>query len=118
MIGLIAEFKMCIHSDVCAFINEQKAETLEEASVLADDYSLTHEVVFEEKSRTFSSPRYQNSLTTLGNHQKNSLNQKETYGCGTRLGSTPFSQNKPAMAGKLFDVSLLQERGAFDVTMS
>ncbi|PFX11776.1 hypothetical protein AWC38_SpisGene24381 [Stylophora pistillata] len=54
---LIEEFKRCILSDVRTFINEQKAETLEEAARLADDYSLTHKVVFEEKPSGFTSSR-------------------------------------------------------------
>lgn len=36
---LIEEFKRCIHSDVQTFIDEQKAETLEDAARLADEFS-------------------------------------------------------------------------------
>ena len=36
---LIEEFKRCIHGDVRTFINEKKAETLEDAARLADEFS-------------------------------------------------------------------------------
>ena len=36
---LIKEFKRCIHNDVRTFIDEQKAETLEDAVRLADEFS-------------------------------------------------------------------------------
>lgn len=98
---LIEEFKRCIHSDVRTFINEQKAEMLEEASRLADDYSLTHKV-FEEKPSKFSSPRSrgQNSPTALRNLQMENPNQRQTYGSSSRTSSTPFIQNKPTVARK------------------
>ena len=99
---LIDEFKRCIHSDVRPFINEQKAETMEEAARLADDYSLTHKVAFEEKPSNFSSPRGQNLPTALRNPQKENPNQRQTYGCSSRPSSTSFTQNKPAVARKPF----------------
>ena len=46
---LIEEFKRCIHSDVRTFIDEQKAETLEDAARLADEFSLSHKVTFVDK---------------------------------------------------------------------
>ena len=48
---LIEEFKRCIHSDVRTFIDEQKAETLEDAARLADEFSLSHKVMFVEKPK-------------------------------------------------------------------
>ena len=42
---------MCIHSDVRTFIDEQKAETLEDAARLADEFSLSHKVTFAEKPK-------------------------------------------------------------------
>ncbi|CAH3030673.1 unnamed protein product, partial [Porites evermanni] len=41
--------KRCIHSDVRTFIDEQKAETLEDAARLADEFSLSHKVTFVDK---------------------------------------------------------------------
>lgn len=46
---LIEEFKRCIHSDVQTFVDEQKAETLEDAARLANEFSLSHKVTFVEK---------------------------------------------------------------------
>ena len=43
--------KWCIHSDVRTFIDEQKAETLEDAARLADEFSLSHKVTFVEKPK-------------------------------------------------------------------
>lgn len=46
---LIEEFNRCIHSDVRTFIDKQKAETLEDAARLADEFSLSHKVTFVDK---------------------------------------------------------------------
>ena len=43
---LVEEFKRCITSDVKSFLDEKEVETLEKAARLADDYTLTHKVVF------------------------------------------------------------------------
>ena len=47
---LVEEFKRCINSDVKSFLNEKEVETLEKASRLADDYTLTHKVSFVSKA--------------------------------------------------------------------
>ena len=39
---LIEEFKGCLPNNIKTYIDEQKAENLQQAAVLADDYSLTH----------------------------------------------------------------------------
>ena len=39
---LIEEFKACVPVNIKTYIDEQKAITLQQAAVLADDYSLTH----------------------------------------------------------------------------
>ena len=46
---LIEEFKRCIHHDIRTFLDDQKADTLENASRLADDYALTHKSSFVSK---------------------------------------------------------------------
>lgn len=48
---LIEEFKRCIHSDVRTFVDEQKAETLEDAARLVDEFSLSHKATFVEKPK-------------------------------------------------------------------
>ena len=49
---LVEEFKTCLQSDVKMYLNEQKADNLHQAAVLADDYSLTHRSAFS----TFEQP--------------------------------------------------------------
>ena len=39
---LVEEFKSCLPSNIKTYIDEQKANSLQQAAVLADDYSLTH----------------------------------------------------------------------------
>ena len=39
---LVEEFKSCLPNSIKTYIDEQKADSLQQASVLADDYSLTH----------------------------------------------------------------------------
>ena len=46
---LVEEFKRCVPSRVRTFIDEQKAETLENAARVANDYSLTHKDSFNGK---------------------------------------------------------------------
>ena len=43
---LIEEFKACVPVNIKTYIDEQKATTLQQAAVLADDYSLTHRGTF------------------------------------------------------------------------
>ena len=43
---LIQEFKACVPVNIKTYINKQKAVTLQQAAVLANDYSLTHRGVF------------------------------------------------------------------------
>ena len=47
---LVEEFKKCLQSDVKMYLDEQKADSLHQAAVLADDYSLTHKMTFPSKS--------------------------------------------------------------------
>ena len=46
---LVEEFKKCLQSDVKMYLDEQKADGLHQAAVLADDYSLTHKTAFPTK---------------------------------------------------------------------
>ena len=43
---LVEEFKACVPVNIKTYIDEQKATTLQQAAVLADDYSLTHRSAF------------------------------------------------------------------------
>ena len=84
---LIEEFKRCIRSDVRTFIDEQKAETLEDAARLADEFSLSHKVTFVEKPKRPYPPPGQEPSPTLprwsGNqrsHQNEDLRRKQNPG--------------------------------------
>ena len=68
---LIEEFKRCIHSDIRTFIDEQKAETLEDAARLADEFSLSHKVTFVEKSKRPYPPPGQDPSPTLPRWPRN-----------------------------------------------
>ena len=43
---LVEEFKSCLPSNIKTYIDKQKANSLQQAAVLADDYSLTHRSSF------------------------------------------------------------------------
>ena len=43
---LVEEFKACVPTNIKTYSDEQKATTLYQAAVLADDYSLTHRNAF------------------------------------------------------------------------
>ena len=47
---LIEEFKNCLPGEVRTYLDERKAETLNQAAVLADDYILTHKSLFSQSS--------------------------------------------------------------------
>jgi len=47
---LIEEFKGCLPTSIKMYIEEQKAESIQQAVRLADDYSLTHQGSFEEST--------------------------------------------------------------------
>ena len=44
---LIEEFKGCLPTGVKTYIEEQKAESIQQAARFADDYTLTHRGTFE-----------------------------------------------------------------------
>ena len=81
----IEEFKSCIHSDVRTFIDEQKAETLEDAARLADELSLSHKVTFVEKPKRPYPPPGQDPPPTLPRWFANQRShQNEDHG-GNRI---------------------------------
>ena len=72
---LIEEFKRCIHHDIRTFLDDQKADTLENASRLADDYALTH------KSSFISRPpqSYGRNVRTSENSNVNKSHVSQPY---------------------------------------
>lgn len=65
---LLEDFKGCLPERVVLYLNEQKASTLSQAAVLADDFVLTHKTVFSpriEKSAVVkNSPSFDQSPRT------------------------------------------------------
>jgi hypothetical protein len=53
---LIEEFKQCIHSDIKKYIDIHSFSSLVEASNMADDYPLTHTLMFLKNKRAGSVP--------------------------------------------------------------
>ena len=72
---LIEEFKRCIHHDIRTFLDDQKADTLENASRLADDYALTHKSSFV--SRPLQS--YGRNVRTSDNSNVNKSHVSQPY---------------------------------------
>ena len=64
---LLEEFKKCITTDICTFINQQKPKDLTAAARLADEFSLTHK---------FSAHRSQSQSITHCNNNSNPENKQ------------------------------------------
>ena len=79
---LIEEFKRCIHHDIRTFLDDQKADTLENVSRLADDYALTH------KSSFVSRPpqSYGRNVRTSENYNVNKSHVSQPYRLGRATG--------------------------------
>ena len=91
---LVEEFKRCINSDVKSFLDEKEVETLEKASRLADDYTLTHKVSFVNKAiprKPFYPPSSHKPNPGLhsGNSNQNAPKPKPP---GKNKGHNPLSQ--------------------------
>ena len=109
---LVEEFKRCIPSSVRTFIDEQKAETLENAACLAHDYSLTHKDSFVGKPhQSFSlSGRQDPSSSNLpppgstGNFGKED-SRKDKFENGSHSSSRfkPPINSKPPLSKKPFN---------------
>ncbi len=41
------EFKNCVSENIVVYLNEQKVSSLSQAAVFADEFVLTHKVVFQ-----------------------------------------------------------------------
>ena len=104
---LIEEFKGCIHSDVRTYIDEQKVETLDEAARLADDYSLTHRILFADKPyQSFSCSR-QNGLRSSGPSRNLGKQDPKKQNFHDEIQSSPkfippAQKSKPEVANKRF----------------
>ena len=86
---LVEEFKRCVPNEIKTFIDEQKAETIDKAATLADDYSLTHKV-------TFGGGPAQSNAKQGGMQSKSSFdqNQKSNSSDENSGGSSPTSNSQ------------------------
>ena len=78
---LIEEFKKCLQSDVKMYLDEQKADALHQAAVLADDYSLTHKNTF------LRSELQPSSMVTSEGNSKREENRQLTLSTRVRNGA-------------------------------
>ena len=72
------EFKACVPTSIKMYVNEQKATTLHQAAVLADDYSLTHRCAFVPTDSGGSASNKDDKSTTLPSHPR-MLSGKHRY---------------------------------------
>jgi len=86
---LLEEFKNCVSNDIKNHLEEHKIETLENAALAADEYSLTHKVPVVSKTftqqpigRKVFQPNTTLSKTQSGTNSKNQASE--------RLDSKPF----------------------------
>ena len=110
----IEEFKSCIHSDVRTFIDEQKAETLEYATLLADEFSLSHKVTFVENPKRPYPPPGQDPPLTLprwfGNqksHQNEDPQRKQNPG-NNFANPSNFSWSRQNRTTQIFALSFIE----------
>lgn len=63
---LLKEFKKCLPECLAIYLNEQKANSLSSAAVLADEYMLTHKTVLSSTTeKPESPPAKQNNASML-----------------------------------------------------
>ena len=77
---LIEELKGCPPTSIKTHLEEQKAESIQQAAMLADDYSLTHQGSFEgsivdSSSASMAKTDLAKTSTTPTFHRSNSRNQ-------------------------------------------
>ena len=58
---LLEDFKKCLPDRIVVYINEQKVSTLSSAAVLADEFGLTHRIIFAPSSAEKNREPRQNS---------------------------------------------------------
>ena len=97
---LVEEFKKCLHSDVKMYLDEQKADSLHQAAILADEYCLTHKSSFVR------------SETKGASHPEGKQSDRQFP--DRSLPPITRSERKSAGRSNLF---LLQAKGACDVRM-
>ena len=59
---LVEDFKNCVRNDVKTYLDEHKTETLEEAAVLADEFSLTHKLSITKQGMSYKPVDYKSKI--------------------------------------------------------
>ena len=70
---VLEEFKNCLPDRIVVYLNEQKVSSLSAASVLADEYVLTHKSVFPSASEKPRAPAQQNVQARVNNRRDERL---------------------------------------------
>ena len=88
---LIEEFKNCVPGNSWTYIDERKADTLNQAAVLADDYTLTHKTSF---SRSSSQDHLKTKVDSSSSNPHKMNGRKEyrkynSFSGGNRAGLIP-----------------------------
>ena len=73
---LLEEFKNCVHPSIKYYITENKAQTLQKGSEIADEFFLTHKPSFEKSSQgsTFKRNFYNENNTFRFNNYSSNVN--------------------------------------------
>ena len=85
---LLEEFKNSVYPEVKTYINEQKADTLDKAARMADDYTLLHKLSFNKSSQqtSYKKPFY----STTSNKPLNIATNKHSLSTA----GSPFKTEK------------------------
>ena len=80
---LLEEFKKCLPERIVVYLNEQKVESLSRASILADEFVLTHKMVFSSSHSDKASPSRSGSVGHGGTAESSvpRRDDRECYYC-------------------------------------
>ncbi len=101
---LVEEFKNCVSENIVVYLNEQKASSLSEAAVFADEFVLTHKVVFPSSrssrrtvvERSYS-PKTAVAVTKDDQGSNSSMMSRECFYChekGHLIATCPVLQRR------------------------
>ena len=89
---LVEEFKACVPTSIKTYIDEQKATTLHQAAVLADDYSLTHRNAFLSNDGNSAAANRDDKPVTLPNPRAPSGRHRNQHDYGRHDNVKSFSR--------------------------
>ena len=77
---LLEEFKKCLPERIVVYLNEQKVESLSRASILADEFVLTHKMVYSSSRSEKSNPSRSGSVGH-GSTAESSVHRRDEREC-------------------------------------